>query len=765
MKRLFNSPVRLLCLMISVLVFFEAVSLIAAYRAATLYLLQHDPRAGGSATEAVVLARPRLLRRGEQIAPDSVIEHLRRIGYQPREGADAGTYHFGGNRLRINARLPEFQRATISFKGHRIEAITIEGRQVERLEIEPSSLVSFIRCVRGDVAARMRARKIVLQSADLIPSALYDAVRASEDHRFASHNGIDELGLIKGLLAGRGGSTITQQMIKNVVLADQSRTVGRKAQEMMLALAAERMYTKEEIFAAYANNCYLGHVEGGPTIFGFAAAAQELFGKADVKSLTLSESGALAGLLNQPEAYLKAARNGDYQVAIARRDRVLDLMRDKFSDRYSAEVIEQAKREPLMFLFASERDEDRPLDMISKPFQMYAAERAGQVLGDGGEASLRIYTTMDEDLQRGAAAAVERHLSKFDPKIKGIRQRLGLDDGGRLEAALVAMDARSGEILAMIGGRDGQFNRALARRSPASAIKPFVYLKAIEDGWHDGPFTAATVIDPRSDPVDNYRPTRHVGVSRRARQHLAASDNGAAVVAARDAGLVEVRDFIRRLTGSYSEELTGMLAIGGSRGCEVSPLDLASAYTVFPNGGMKVSAIPFAAVYRDGVRVEVARRAQERMIGSEAAYVVTEMMRSVTGHGPDGGLGTARGVKVLAGLAGDYEIAGKTGTGEVSDFWFVGLTPRLIVAVWAGMDDNMPLGLEEGFDAARVVMPVWAEFMRAVKTHRPDLLEGRFVMPSGVRVLRIDPVKGCVTKTGGIEEYFIAGREPRNCEP
>ncbi|MEW6213131.1 MAG: biosynthetic peptidoglycan transglycosylase, partial [Acidobacteriota bacterium] len=285
MKRLFNSPVRLLCLMVAVLVFFEAVSLLAAYRAAARYLREHDPRSGGSAAEAMVFARPRLLRRGQHIAPDGIISHLRRIGYQPRAGSDAGSYHIDGNRLRINARLPEFQSATISFRGRRIETITVEGRQVERLEIEPSSLVSFIRMVRGDVAARMRARRIMLQPADLIPSTLYDAVRASEDHRFASHNGIDELGLIKGLFAGRGGSTITQQMIKNVVLADQSRTVGRKAEEMMLALAAERMLTKEEIFAAYANHCYLGHVEGGPTIFGFAAAAQELFGKADVRSL------------------------------------------------------------------------------------------------------------------------------------------------------------------------------------------------------------------------------------------------------------------------------------------------------------------------------------------------------------------------------------------------------------------------------------------------------------------------------------------------
>jgi membrane peptidoglycan carboxypeptidase len=742
--------------MIAVLLAFEAVSLVAAYRAATLYLREHDPRAGGSASEAVALARPRLLGLRQHIAPAAITDHLRRLGYKSREGAGAGTYHLDGNRLHIRARLPEFQSAIISFRGRRIEAITIEGRQVERVEIEPSPMVSFIRMVRGDVASRMRARRIALRPDDLIPSALYDAVRASEDHRFASHNGIDEIGLIKGLFAGRGGSTITQQMIKNVVLADQSRTVRRKAQEMMLALAAERMLTKEEIFAAYANNCYLGHVEGGPTIIGFAAAAQELFGKTDVKSLTLAESAALAGLLNQPEAYLRAARDGDYRLAAARRDRVLDLMRDKFSDLYTAEAIDEAKREPLTFLFASERE--RPLDMISKPFQIYAAERVAQVTGDGG--SLRIYTTMDEDLQSAAAASVERHLSKLDSKVESIRRGRGLGEG-RLEAALVAMDARTGEILAMTGGRGGEFNRALARRSPASAIKPFVYLKAVERGWHDGPFTAATIIDPQSDRVDNYRPTRQVGASRRVRRHLAASDNGAAVVAAHDAGLAEVRDFIHRLTGSYSEELTGMLAIGGSRGCEVSPLDLASAYTIFPNRGVKVSATPFAAVYRNGVRVNLPRAEPERMISPQAAFILTSMMRSVVGRGADGREGTARSLAVSM---GDYDIAGKTGTGEVSDFWFVGLTPRMVVAVWVGMDDNMPLALGEGFDAARVAMPVWAEFMRAVKASRPDLLEGRFVMPSGVRVLRIDPVKGCVTKTGGIEEYFIAGREPHGCE-
>ena len=266
------------------------------------------------------------------------------------------------------------------------------------------------------------------------------------------------------------------------------------------------------------------------------------------------------------------------------------------------------------------------------------------------------------------------HLTRLDTLVAKVRRGLSPDERGEghIEAALVAMEAQSGEILAMVGGREGQFNYASANRSPGSAIKPLVYLQAIAEGSHRSePFTAATIIDPKRDPVDNYRPSEHVGGPATVRAMLARSDNGAAVVAAHDGGLDPVRDLIRRAAGSYSDHLTGMLALGGSAGSEVSVLKTAEAYSVFPNYGVKVSQTPFAAVYRDGVRVDLPRCRPERITDAAPTYVMTQMMRSVLKPG-----GTASGALSLAGLPGSSEIGGKTGTGMVSDLWFVGFSRR-----------------------------------------------------------------------------------------
>jgi penicillin-binding protein 1B len=753
--------VRLLALFVFVLLTVEVASLTVGYYVARDYLIKHDPRKSAGSAGMMVFARPRILRVRQAVSQNDVISHLTNIGYLERAGD--GGFRVDGSNLHIFARFPEFKSAVISFKGRSIESINVEGQRVDQVEIEPIPLASFVRLIRDDVARRMRIRRIILQPVDLVPSTLYDAIRASEDHRFESHNGIDGLGTMRAIFSGGGGSTITQQMIKNVVLKDQSRNVERKMKEAMLAFAVERMLTKEEIITAYANNCYLGHIVGGSSVYGFAAAAQELFGVADVKKLSLAQAATLAGLLDKPEFYLKAARSGNYKPVLDRRTRVLKLMHKCFPDLYSDEVIAHADAEPMKFLFASEEDGDHPLDIMSNTFQRYAAEQAERLVGEGFDSSnLRIYTTIDPDLQAAAHEAVTRHLTRLDPLVESARRRTPSHSGSRIQSALVAIDARTGEILAMIGGRDDHFNRALARRSPASVVKPFVYLKAIERGWHNGPFNAATIIDPKRDQVDNFRPSRHVGGPARVRVHLARSDNGAAVVAARCAGLAEVRDFLGRMTGGYSEELTGMLAIGGAAGCETTPLNIASAYSIFSSNGIKATETPFAAVYRNGEKIEYSRIAPIRVSDPAATYIVTQMMRSVVGVGADGEVGTARSTLRLAGLDADIEMAGKTGTGEVSDFWFVGLTPRLVVAVWVGMDDNMELKMEYGFDGNRVALPIWAEFMRAVSQHRSDLLRGHFERPVEVRSLRIDRNQGCV-RADGIEEYFIRGREPAPC--
>lgn len=748
----------------------ESALFTSAYFAAASYLKKNDPRKSGNLSGTLVFARPKLYHRGQLLQREQFIAHLTRTGYRQSERDDPGTFQIDGNTLHINARFPEFANSAITFERGRIIAISVANHPAEQVEVEPETLIAFMRVMRDERTRKMNLRRMALPAADLIPSALYDAVRASEDKNFESGNGIDEPGMARsgfdwirnGFKKTGSGSGITQQMIKVVVLKDQDKTFSRKAREIFLSLAASRMMSKPEIFTAYANNVYLGHIENGPTLLGVEVTAQEYFGSG-IHNITLAQTATLAALLDQPEVYLRAARSDHYDLLLARRNRVLSLMQYSFPERYSVEMIEQAKAESLQFVFASQREPERALDTISRQFQSFAAGELAEKLGETAEGgNFRIYTTLDPELQIAAYRAVTDQMSRLDLLVARVRQGLPAEQGGDepIQAALVALDAQTGEILAMVGGRDGEFNYATARRSPGSAIKPFVYLAALAQGQHKGePFTAATILDPHNDDVDNYRPQNHVGDPACVRALLARSDNGAAVIAAHDAGLSSVRELIRKATGAYSEELTGMLAIGGSAGTEVSTLEMAEGYSLFAGAGVKVCSTPLGAVYRDGIKLNLPNGDPVRIADSGPAYVVMQMMRSVLRPG-----GTASGALSMAGLSSDAQVSAKTGTGQVADLWFVGFSKRLVVAVWVGMPNNKPaLKMVQGFQGATAAIPIWAAFIKSVRQQRPDLLEGGFEAPANVRLLNVDPQCGCITSGPGVAEYFIAGREPAAC--
>lgn len=761
MKQLFNSTARVACLALVAALTLESALFTSSYVVAYDYVKQHDPRRSETATDTLVFCRPRILKLNQRIGMDGVVRYLSDIGFEDREGSDGGTYHASGDTLQIITRLPEFPSAVITFKNQRITAITAGGRVVPQVEVEPQPLISFVRLVKGDVASKMRVRRLILQQSDLIPSHLYDAVLSIEDFKFDSHNGVDELGMLRELIFRRGGgSTLTQQLMKNVVLRDQTRTYPRYFKGLVLALAAERQMSKGEIFTAYSNNTYLGEIPDGPVLWGFGAAAKEFYNK-QVSQLSAAEAAALAGCLHKPEKYIRAARAGDYSLLLKRRSRVLDLMRRNFPERYSEETINRAKSAPIEFQFTSGRGQERPFDMVSRQFQDYAAQQAQALTGAADkDGHLRIYTTLDPELEMAAHDAITDQLTKLDPRISEACRLQGLEpsDVPPVQAALVAMDASTGEVLAMVGNRDGVFNFATGPRSPGSVIKPFVYLKALESGRHgDAPFTAATLIDPQNDPVDNYRPGRHVGGAARARDLLARSDNGGAVVAAHDAGLEQVRGLLGALTGSFPHELTGMLAIGGAAGSELSLVNVVEGYTVFPGGGFKSHQTPFLYAYKDGVKLDLPHPPAVRETDAGAAFIVSRMLRSVLKAG-----GTAAGLRL--GDLSSYNLAAKTGTGQVADLWMVGFSPRLVVGVWVGMPRNKPaLTLEQGFDGARVAGPIWATFMQTVARLRPELLSGEIPRPANVTMLRIDSAKGCLTRGSGVDEYFVRGREPVPC--
>ncbi|MEK6410294.1 MAG: transglycosylase domain-containing protein [Acidobacteriota bacterium] len=524
----------------------EAAVFTSEYYAAARYLRAHDPRNNGNLTGTLVFARPKVYRRNQHARPEQLIEHLTRIGFRSSELDEPGTFwlrgeashansHLAGGALalpgrtlHIRSRLPELPSCALTFEGDRIAAISVDSRPVDQVEVEPETLIALMRMVRDERPREMNVRRIVLPASAYIPSPLYEAVRASEDKTFESSNGIDELGIARsglkwitsGFKSTSGGSGLTQQLMKIAVLKESDKTFSRKERELFLSLAATRMMTRQEIFCAYANNVYLGHVENGPTLIGFEAAAQEFFG-AEVRSLTVAQSASLAALLNQPETYLRAAHNNDYSLLLARRERVLNLMQELFPNRYSAETIAQAKAEPLRFIFASQQQPERSLDLISKPFENLAASELTETLGrDFAAGNVHIFTTIEPELQIAACKAVNDQLSRMDPMVARVRRTLPADQRGDepIQAALVAMDAQTGEILAMANGRNSEFNYATAKRSPGSAIKPFVYLPAVDHGWHAGePFTEATILDPQNDQVDDYRPTSHVGAPGTAR--------------------------------------------------------------------------------------------------------------------------------------------------------------------------------------------------------------------------------------------------------
>lgn len=767
MRHQFSLLLRAVALATVTCITVESVALTSSYITAFRYLQQHDPRKGKSLSEMKVFFRPKTLKRGQQINTDAIAKHLTNIGFLRRNGFDPRTFSVTRNKIVINSNQREFPSAIISLANHVIASIQSEGHEVDSIEVEPEPMVTFLRFMPDELAHRTRMRRIVVLPDD-VPETLSDAICSSEDHRFYRHNGIDELGMLAGVVKLHGGSTITQQLMKNEVLDDQSGTIvtkvlSRKVKEIPLALAAERLMTKKEIMAAYVSSCYMGHVPNGPDIHGFAAAASEFFG-ADLKSLTLGQSAVLAGMVNQPAEYVSAARHGDYSLLRSRRTRVLELMHRNLPQKYTEDMIGRANSEPLQFLFASQNEDDQPLDMISKHFQNFAAAQVQQLISNTGDVTnLRVFTSLDSDLQAAAHEAIMDGLATLDPLVSSACRKQGLETARceRVEAALVAIDVQTGEVLSMVGGRSGELNYAIKHRSPGSAIKPFVYLKAIESGTHSGvAFTAATVIDPIHDPVYGpYRPQRNVGTRATARVQLAASYNGGAVVTANDAGISKVRELIYKLTSSRAEELSGMLAIGGAAGSEVSLVDLVAGTAVFPSGGQKIVPTSFTAVFQDDTKLVLPALQREQVIDSGPAYVTTQMLRSVLRPG-----GTAPNALRLAGLPNDAPIAGKSGSGQVADLTFVGFSPRIVVGVWVGMPNNLPsLRIEDGFSGARSAMPIWAAFMRAVKLYRPELLSGDFARPGNVKVLPIDPVRGCIA-TVGQDEFFVAGREQNRCQ-
>ncbi len=569
------------------------------------------------------------------------------------------------------------------------------------------------------------------------------ALVAVEDERFFDHVGVDVAAILRAVWAdirsksfAQGGSTITQQLTRTLFL-DPDKSLRRKIREAVLAVQIENRYTKEEILELYCNQIYLG---GG--VYGVEAAAQKYFG-VRARDLDVAQSALIAGLPKAPSSYDPLRFPGR-----ARQRRSVVLGRMLRAGVIGAEEMARADASELSLATGGVASNRAP----------YVVEHLRQQLEEtyGTEAiyqrGLEVRTTLDLEVQ----AAAEQALSSG---LEGLAKPYGKARGALLQGAVVALDARTGGILAMVGGADfskSQFNRALqAQRQPGSGIKPLIFTCAIEAG-----FTAASVID--DSPVkywdearqDYWVPGNYDDEFRgetTLNQALTLSRNVVTVKLLGRLGVDTVVAFIRRMGVKSPMYKSLSLALGAS---EVNLLELTGAYGVLATGG--IHALPyFVASVSDNVGKVIDRRDPvfTRVVSPETAYVVLDMMRSVVQHGT----GTA-----AAGLP--FPVAAKTGTtNDYQDAWFMGFSSSVVTGVWLGFDDNRSMG--RGAAGGRYAGPIWADFMGRIAGAYPG---EEFPVPEGIEFEEVDFWKGgrC---PGGRRMAFIRDTLPearcREAEP
>lgn len=721
---LFNSAALFLLLTLAV----GAVMLLRSYR---YYSGIIDARlaSGYLTSRPGIYAAPRLLAVGQRLSPPDLVNTLRRAGYTETSASDvwSGSFRIDGNTIAISpthARLPDPTVIQVVVDSNdRVSSLTGDGVTLESFALEAESLTSDTHAKNGE-RAQLSYREL--------PPVLVQAMLSIEDHRFFEHRGLDPLGVARALLRnagedhlGQGGSTITQQLVKNTYLS-ADRTYQRKYSEAMLAFALERRLSKEDIFALYANEVYLGQ-RGAATVRGVEQAARTWFAK-DVKDLTLAEAATIAGMIQGPTRY---SPDRHPESTKERRDTVLGTMvRDGW---LTVEQAGAAAREPVAV--APFKETPRALSPWFVDYVNRVAESEGT---NDAETHGRIITTIDLDLQKLAEAALARQLTRLDDEYKNHEVKP--------QAALVALDPQTGNVLAMVGGRDyaqSQLNRATdARRQPGSTFKPFVYAAALEHGISPMQMFADAPREFRYDGNRIYRPANYGGgFSRRdvtMRTGLVKSLNVVTVDVAMQAGLAHVANLAERL-GLPKPERYPALALGTT---EVTPLQLAAAYAAFVNGGVRVEPKVIArAGETSGQTISSDGNPGPQVLKPATAFMITNMLAAVIDHG------TARAARdAVKGTA----IAGKTGTSR--DGWFVGYTPNLVCAVWIGFDDNQQLGLT----GAEAALPAWTEFMKGAVDLRPALGGRNFLCPEGIKFVETDTDNGLLSTLSCPHRELIA---------
>jgi penicillin-binding protein 1B len=696
-------------------------------------------------------AAPRKLQAGQKISIENLAALLKRTGYIEGENASVawnGSFLSKENSIEIHPRInheeSSFSNVSVVFNNqNRIASIIGDGATIESFALEPEIL-------SNDFSMKTNARSAL--SFQDIPPVLVKAILAIEDRRFFSHSGVDGYGVVRAIFRNtidddiaQGGSTITQQLIKNTYLTPE-KTFQRKYSEAMLALALEKRFTKEEIFALYSNEIYLGQ-RGATAARGVEQAARLFFGK-ELKDISLAEAATIAGMIQSPNRY---SPERHAQESLERRRIVLGAM-----VRDGAITLDEAKaasNEELKLITA-------PTNETTAPYFVDYANRVveTELAKNLDERSLRIQTTIDLELQTIAERAVKNQMFRSQMFRSSAFRRFDAEEkppkGGTTElttkpqVAFVAIETKTGNVVAMVGGRDyaeSQLNRATdAQRQPGSVFKPFVYAAAIESGmspvtmFKDAPQTFTY------DKNKTYKPKNYGGgfSGRDVMMYdaLVRSLNVVTVDVALQTGLKRVTR-TAWMFGLKRPPDYPSTALGTS---EATPLEIAAAYTAFANGGVRVLPnVVSRAIDANGFNYITGEPRTQKVIEPATAYVMTDMMQAVITRG------TARAAHSSF---NKISVAGKTGTSH--DGWFVGYTPNLVCAVWVGFDDNKELNMT----GAESALPICSEFMKQAVDLRPEL-GGEFSIPQGIDFIQIDPSSGqLATPTCPVRETIAVTR-------
>jgi penicillin-binding protein 1B len=716
------------------------------------------------ATSAKIFAAPEVVRVGSKNTVSEIAAELRHAGYTEKEGESRlGSYLLHPGSIEILPGPESYhspEAATITVTSGVVSSVNSRSAgELAAYELEPQLLTSLF-------DAEQRSKRQLVKYDD-IPKVMVEAVTSIEDRRFFQHNGVNFMRLVEAAWIDfthqrhqQGGSTITMQLSRAFFLSPE-KTFRRKLIEMLIAVELEQKFSKQQIFEFYANRVDLGQ-RGSFTISGLAEGSRSYFNK-DLKDITLPEAALLAGLIQAP-SYLSPYRHPER--ALERRNTVIEAMVDTHA--ITREQADKAKAMPLKLAPPNVEASDAPyfVDMVRDTIVNKLNEH------EVNEQEYRIYTTLDPALQRDAAQAVEIGIKLVDDQVTKMRTKkvkVGknkfestVTPGPQAQVALIAMDPHTGEIKALVGGRNygtSQLNHALAKRPTGSIFKPFVYAAALNtavDGSTAVITPASTVSDQPStfaygDQIyepRNYKEEYHGDVT--LRYALALSLNNATVKLAEEVGYDKVAA-LAKSAGIASVKATPAMALGAY---DATPVDMTSAYTAFANGGVKLSPI-FVNSVRNAKGDVVLNLGTEKsqVLDPRIAFVMTNMLEGVMNFG------TAYGVRQRGFTA---PAAGKTGSSH--DGWFAGYTSNLLCIVWVGYDDYSDIRLS----GAQTAAPIWAEFMKKAVTLPAYSDVKPFTQPEGVIDVQLDKITNRLATPTCTDDYtiaFVAGTEPHDtCE-